>query len=43
MADTAVKSPADVVDLLLGQHERIKSLFAETLSATGESAGKGLC
>ena len=33
MAQTAIKSPADVVDFLVSQHEQIKSLFAETLSA----------
>jgi hemerythrin superfamily protein len=36
MADTAAKSPADVIDFLIGQHEQIKSLFAETLSRSGK-------
>lgn len=35
MADVAVKSRADVIDLLIGQHEQIKSLFEETLSSSG--------
>jgi hemerythrin superfamily protein len=35
MAD-AVKTTADVVDFLVGQHEQIKSLFAETLESSGE-------
>jgi hemerythrin superfamily protein len=36
MADTNVKSSADVINFLIGQHERIKSLFAETLSRSGK-------
>ena len=36
MADVAVKSQADVIDLLIGQHEQIKSLFAATLSSSGK-------
>jgi hemerythrin HHE cation binding domain-containing protein len=36
MAQTAIKSPTDVVDFLVSQHEQIKSLFAETLSASGK-------
>ncbi len=40
MAQTAIKSPTDVVDFLVSQHEQIKSLFAETLSATGEEREK---
>ncbi len=36
MAQTAMKSPTDVVDFLVSQHEKIKSLFAETLSASGK-------
>lgn len=37
MAHTAIKSPSDVVDFLVSQHEQIKSLFAQTLSASGKS------
>jgi hemerythrin superfamily protein len=40
MAQTAIKSPADVVDFLVSQHEQIKSLFAETLSAAGKEREK---
>jgi hemerythrin superfamily protein len=40
MAPTAMKSPTDVVDFLVSQHEQIKSLFAETLSATGDEREK---
>ena len=36
MAQTAINSPTDVVDFLVSQHEQIKSLFAETLSASGK-------
>src|ERR1700757_3949015 len=36
MAQTTITSPTDVVDFLTGQHEQIKSLFAKTLSASGE-------
>jgi hemerythrin superfamily protein len=37
MADAAVNSPSDVVNFLVSQHKRIKSLFAETLAASGKS------
>jgi hemerythrin superfamily protein len=37
MADAAVKTPTDVIQFLVGQHKRIKSLFAETLAASGKS------
>src|ERR1700757_1569421 len=40
MAQTAIKSPTDVVDFLVSQHEQIKSLFAETLSASGKEREK---
>ncbi len=36
MAQHAIKSPTDVVDFLVSQHEQIKSLFAESLSAAGK-------
>lgn len=36
MAQAAIKSPIDMVDFLVGQHQQIKSLFAETLSASGK-------
>ncbi|TAM68078.1 hemerythrin domain-containing protein [Mycobacterium sp.] len=36
MAHTVIKSPTDVVDFLVSQHEQIKVLFAETLAASGE-------
>lgn len=36
MAHSAINSPTDVVDFLVSQHQQIKSLFGETLSATGE-------
>lgn len=36
MADVAVKSQADVIDLLIGQHQQIKSLFEATLSSSGK-------
>jgi ribosomal protein S1 len=35
MAQTAIKSPTDVVDFLVSQ--QIKSLFAQTLSASGKA------
>lgn len=38
MAD--VKTPADVVDFLVGQHELIKVLFTQTLEASGEQREK---
>jgi Hemerythrin HHE cation binding domain len=40
MAPTAIKSPYDVVDFLVSQHEQIKSMFAETLSASGKAREK---
>ncbi len=40
MAQTAITSPTDVVDFLVSQHEQIKSLFAKTLSASGEAREK---
>lgn len=40
MAQTHIKSPTDVVDFLVSQHERIKSLFAETLSSSGKEREK---
>jgi hemerythrin superfamily protein len=40
MAHTAIKSPTDVVDFLVNQHEQIKSLFAETLAASGKAREK---
>jgi hemerythrin superfamily protein len=40
MAPTSIKSPADVVDFLVSQHEQIISLFAETLSASGKEREK---
>lgn len=40
MAQTAIRSPNDVVDFLVSQHEKIKSLFAETLSASGKAREK---
>lgn len=39
MAD-ADKSPADVVDFLVGQHKQIKSLFSETLDSSGKEREK---
>jgi hemerythrin superfamily protein len=39
MAD-AVNSAADVVDFLVGQHNQIKSLFAETLDHSGKEREK---
>jgi hypothetical protein len=41
MAQTAITSPTDVVEFLTSQHEQIKSLFAKTLSASGEAREKG--
>jgi len=35
MAQTAIKSPNDVVDFLVSQHEQIKSLFATAIAASG--------
>ncbi len=40
MADADVKSPADVVEFLTSQHERIKSLFDEALSVSGKEREK---
>ncbi|ORW91578.1 hemerythrin [Mycobacterium sp. IEC1808] len=40
MAEHAIKSRSDVVDFLVGQHEQIKSMFAETLSASGKDREK---
>jgi hemerythrin superfamily protein len=40
MAQSAITSPADVVDFLAGQHEQIKSLFAKTLAASGDAREK---
>ncbi|OBG61776.1 hemerythrin domain-containing protein [Mycobacterium sp. E3339] len=40
MAQTAIKSPTDVVDFLVSQHEQIKSLFATTLAASGKEREK---
>ena len=37
MADAAVNTPNDVVRFLVGQHEQIKALFAETLAASGKA------
>ena len=36
MADTALETPTDVLQFLIGQHEQIKSLFAETLASSGK-------
>lgn len=35
MAQTTLHRPVDVVDLLAAQHDRIKTLFDETLRAAG--------
>lgn len=40
MAQHAIKSPTDVVDFLVSQHEKIKAMFAETLGASGEAREK---
>lgn len=37
MTDATITSPTDVVDFLRKQHEQIKSLFAKTLSASGNA------
>lgn len=37
---SVVTSPTDVVDLLSGQHEQIRSLFAKTLATSGEAREK---
>jgi hemerythrin superfamily protein len=40
MAQAAVKTSTDVVQFLMGQHEQIKSSFAETLAASGKAREK---
>jgi hemerythrin superfamily protein len=40
MAGTPRKSPTDVIDFLVSQHEQIKSLFTQTLSASGKEREK---
>lgn len=40
MAPIAIKSPTDVVDFLVSQHEQIKAMFAETLAASGKAREK---
>jgi len=40
MAQAAITSPTDVIDFLVSQHEQIKSLFADTLAASGEAREK---
>lgn len=40
MAPNAIKSPSDVVDFLVSQHEQIKAMFAETLAASGKAREK---
>ena len=40
MAQTAITSPTDVIKLLVSQHEQIKSLFADTLAASGQAREK---
>ena len=40
MAPTAIKSPTDVVDYLVSQHEQIKTMFAQTLAASGTAREK---
>jgi hemerythrin superfamily protein len=37
MANAAVNTPTDVIQFLVGQHEQIKSSFAETLAASGKA------
>ncbi|OBH61501.1 hemerythrin domain-containing protein [Mycobacterium sp. E2479] len=37
MAPIAIKSPTDVVDFLVSQHEQIKAMFVETLAASGKA------
>jgi hemerythrin superfamily protein len=37
MGDAAVETPNDAVRFLVRQHEQIKSLFAETLAASGKA------
>ncbi len=40
MAQSAITSPTDVVDFLVSQHEQIKSMFADTLAASGKQREK---
>lgn len=40
MAPIATKSPTDVVDFLVSQHEHFKAMFAETLTASGKAREK---
>lgn len=40
MARPTITSPTDVIDFLVSQHEQIKSLFANTLAASGEAREK---
>ncbi len=40
MAQTAIQSPTDVVDFLVSQHQQIKGLFEQTLSASGKAREK---
>lgn len=40
MAQSAIKSPTDVVDFLVSQHQQIKTLFAATLAASGKEREK---
>lgn len=37
MAHTAITSRTDVIDFLVSQHDQIKSLFAATLTASGQA------
>ncbi len=37
MAQSAIQSPTDVVDFLVSQHQQIKGLFDQTLSASGKT------
>ncbi|ETB00665.1 hemerythrin [Mycobacterium avium 10-5581] len=37
MAPTAIKSPTDVVDFLVSQHQQIKAMFANTLAVSGKA------
>lgn len=40
MTQTTLHNPADVVDFLTEQHQRIKALFNETLLAAGAERGE---
>lgn len=40
MANAEVKTPTDVIQFLVGQHEQIRSSFAETLAASGKAREK---